>query len=188
MIIVEGLDGTGKTSLVAEFKKLGFNDVSYDYDKSTQSFATKYKNIILETAVNGVSDRSFISEVAKGNIVRGVSRLSDEEYEDLLSYYSSFGTLVIYLRADKKTLLKRRENNPNDLEMLTKHFEAVDKRYDEVLSVARRYLPVYEIDTAQTTISQVLDQLVAFGVIEQQENAKPRFGQRLSKFLKRGKL
>lgn len=38
MIIVEGIDGGGKTSVVSSLKKRGYNDVKYDYDKNVHSF------------------------------------------------------------------------------------------------------------------------------------------------------
>ncbi len=159
MIIVEGIDGTGKTTLVTQLKELGLNNVSYDYDKNTQSFATKYFNINLSTTKKGVSDRSFISEVAKGNIVRGLCRLSDDDYEKLLHYYSTFNTKVIYLKADKKTLLERRKDDPEDLEMLQKHFEAINIRYDEVIEIAKKYLDVYEFNTTKTSTDKIITKL-----------------------------
>ncbi len=165
MIIVEGIDGTGKTTLVGELKKLGMTIPNYNYDKNTQSFATKYFNIILKTGNEYCSDRSFISEVAKGEIVRGLCRLPYDDYERLLAYYASFGTKVVYLKADKETLLQRRKDDPEDLEMLENHFEAIDKRYDEVMLTAKKYLPVYEFDTAVNNPDQILEQLKNLGTL-----------------------
>lgn len=166
MIIVEGLDGTGKTSIVNELKKRGFKNVTYNYDKNTQSFATKYFNINLDTVKNGVSDRSFISEVAKGALVRGICRLSDDEYEKLLDYYSTFGTKIIYLKADKNILLKRRKDDLEDLQMITKLYEVVNKKYDEVMEIAKKYLPVYEFDTSKTTVSEIIKKIENLNMLE----------------------
>ena len=156
MIIVEGLDGTGKTTLVTQLKALGFNNVTYNYDKNTQSFATKYFNIDLSTVEKGVSDRSFISEVAKGLIVRGICRLSDTDYEKLLQYYSTFNTKIIYLKAPNLTLLERRKDDPEDLLMLQEHFESVDVRYDEVITIAKKYLSVYEFNTSKISTDEII--------------------------------
>ena len=158
MIIVEGIDGTGKTTLVEHLKKHhNFNDVSYKY-KSSEGFAKKYFSINLNTVKNGISDRSFISEVAKGDIVRGICRLSDEDYNSLLNYYSSFGTIVIYLKADKDILLQRRKNDLEDFKMIT-------NRYDEVMEIARKYLPVYEFSTNSTTVDDIINELQNLNVL-----------------------
>lgn len=160
MIIVEGIDGTGKTTLVTALKNLGLNNVNYNYNKETQSFATKYFNIDLSTVKNGVSDRSFISEVAKGDIVRGICRLSNEDYEKLLKYYSTFNTKVVYLKADKRTLIKRRIDDPKDLEMLREYYYDIDARYDEVINIARKYLDVYEFNTAKVSTIEIVNALI----------------------------
>ena len=165
MIIVEGLDGTGKTSVVSELKKMGLNDVTYNYDKATQSFATKYFNIDLYTAKNGVSDRSFTSEMAKGILVRGLCRLTDDEYEKLLKYYGSFGTKIIYLKADKNVLLDRRKFDPDDFKMISELYDAVNARYDEVMALARKYLSVYTFDTSKTTITDIMKQIEKLNII-----------------------
>lgn len=84
MIIVEGIDGTGKTSVVLELKKLGMNTVFYDYDPITQDINSKYRNIDIASAKNGASDHSFISEITYGSVVRNHSRLTLDEYKSLV--------------------------------------------------------------------------------------------------------
>ena len=159
MIIVEGIDGVGKTTLVKLLKeKYGFKDVSYKYT-SADGFAKKYFHIYLDTVDNGISDRSFISEVAKGDIVRGLCRLSNKDYEKLLDYYSSFGTIIIYLKADKSTLLERRKDDLADFEMISNLYDDIDAKYDEVMQIARQYIPVYEFDTTSTTVEEIIQYL-----------------------------
>ena len=165
MIIVEGIDGTGKTTLVEHLKKYhNFNDVSYKY-KSSEGFAKKYFSINLNTVENGISDRSFISEVAKGDIVRGICRLSDEDYNSLLNYYSSFGTIVIYLKADKDILLQRRKDDLKDFEMITNLYDDINNRYDEVMEIAKKYLPVYEFSTNSTTVDDIINELQDLNIL-----------------------
>ena len=156
MIIVEGIDGVGKTTLVNHLKDFyGLNDVKFKY-KSSAGFAKKYFNINLDTVEKGISDRSFISEIAKGDIVRGICRLSDEDYEKLLSYYSSFNTVVVYLKADKATLLERRKDDKDDFEMITNLYEDINAKYDEAIEIAKKYLPVYEFSTNSTSVSEII--------------------------------
>lgn len=159
MIIVEGLDGVGKTTLVTQLKNFyKLNDVNFKY-KSSDGFAKKYFSINLDTVEKGVSDRSFISEIAKGDLVRGICRLSDEDYKKLLSYYASFNTVVVYLKADKDILLERRKNDKDDFEMITNLYEDINAKYDEAIEVAKKYLPVYEFSTNSTSVSEIISSL-----------------------------
>jgi len=157
MLIVEGIDGTGKTSIVSRLKDFGMNTVFYDYDPLAYDLIKKYKNINI--VKNGVSDRSFISELTYGNVVRGHSRLTEDDYKILLDFYASLGTDVIYLKANLRTLLERRQDDQADLELLYKFFEPLAESYDKAIQIAKQYLPVHEYDTADTTVDKILDSL-----------------------------
>lgn len=53
-------------------------------------------------------DKSFISEMVYGPIIRNKCKLSLEDYTKLLIAYKNVGTKIIYLTAPKDVLLKRR--------------------------------------------------------------------------------
>lgn len=167
MVIVEGIDGAGKTSLVNLLKKDGFKDVKYIYDKSKDSFATKYFNIDLSTVRDGVSDRSFISEIAKGILVRGCCRLSDEQFEELLKYYGSLGTIIIYLKAKKEVLLERRKDDIEDYNMISNLYDEIIESYDKAMNRAKKYMKVYEIDTSTLTQEKLLKAINDMRAIEE---------------------
>jgi hypothetical protein len=84
---------------------MGLSTVFYDYDPITQDIVSKYRNIDIVSAKNGASDRSFISEITYGSVVRGHSRLTLDDYKGQLNFYASIGTSIIYLQADIETLL-----------------------------------------------------------------------------------
>ncbi len=172
MIIVEGIDGVGKTSVVSEFKNRGYNTPSYNYDKNVHSFMDKYFNIDLTNIENCVSDRSFTSEAAKGILVRGFSRLSDEEYLKLLKFYGSLNTKIIYLKADKNTLLSRRRNDPKDFEMISTLYDAIDRRYDEIMHLASKYLDVFTITTSNKLVYDLLLEIENIGLLKSNTNDK----------------
>lgn len=164
MIIVEGIDGTGKTSVVLELKNLGMNTVFYDYDPITQDINSKYRSIDIASAENGASDRSFISEITYGSVVRNHSRLTLDEYKSLLSFYASFGTIIIYLKADIETLLERRQNDPQDIELLQHYYVPLEESYEYAMAIARQYIPVFEFNTAEQSIDEILRTVMEKGV------------------------
>lgn len=165
MIIVEGIDGTGKTVLVSKLKELGFNTVFYDYDPITQDLISKYRNINLVSAKSGVSDRSFISELTYGTILRGYSRLTLANYKSLLSFYASIGTNIVYLKADLETLLERRKDNPYDFEVLYRYFTPLNKIYDKMMNMAQEYISVIEFNTAKMSQEEILQAMLKYNII-----------------------
>jgi len=165
LVIVEGIDGTGKTTIVSKLEHSGMNTLFYNYDPLTQDLVSKYKNINIECAKNSVSDRSFISEIVYGTVVRGHSRLAFDDYKRLLEFYANIGTNAIYLKADLKTLLTRRQDDPKDLELLNKFFEPLNEAYDKAMEIAQKYISVLEFDTVKTSVSDIILIMVRKGII-----------------------
>lgn len=70
MIILEGLDGTGKTTLKEGLMSYGFHSLHFDYDTTTTNIFDKYSKIISASDKQTVLDRSYISEMVYGNVIR----------------------------------------------------------------------------------------------------------------------
>jgi thymidylate kinase len=160
MLIVEGIDGVGKTTIVSLLKEFGMNSMYYDYDPLTQDLIAKYKNINIEIAQNGVSDRSFISELVYGPVIRGQSRLSLDDYNDLLIFYASLGTNIVYLKADLLTLINRKNEDPKDHELLNRYFISLNEAYDKAMRIARIHIPVLEFDTVTTSVNDIFQKII----------------------------
>ena len=65
MIIIEGLDGVGKSTVVERLKIFGFINLHYDYDSSNSDLTQKYLSVLNYNDLdNYIADRSFFSEMA----------------------------------------------------------------------------------------------------------------------------
>jgi len=147
MIIIEGLDGVGKTTLVDYFVNMGMKKYHFDYDVQNMDLFTKYMRVLDEKTDILVLDRSFISEMVYGPVLRNNCKLTIEQYIELLKLYREKGTTIIYLTAPKEVLLERRSNDLNDYEMIDKYYETLNARYDEIMDYSCNYINVLQYDS-----------------------------------------
>ena len=84
LIIIEGADGTGKTTLVEKLKSEGY--VSVCIPKNTFCIYNVYKQLIYNsTATNFVIDRSFITDIVYRLVLDGQPSFNLNEIVCLLS-------------------------------------------------------------------------------------------------------
>ncbi|MEG1142290.1 MAG: hypothetical protein RSB77_04930 [Bacilli bacterium] len=147
MVIIEGIDGVGKTTLVDYFVQNGMTKFHFDYDSKNMDLLTKYMNILKFETQQLILDRSFISEMVYGPVIRGKCKLTIEDYKDLLIQYEKVGTSIIYLSAPKEILLSRRKNDSNDFEVIKNFYDELSEYYLRLMSFSKDYIEVLEIDT-----------------------------------------
>lgn len=150
MLIVEGIDGVGKTTLVDFVVSKGMKKQYFDYDAKNMDLYTKYINILRSSELNKVLDRSFISEMVYGPVLRGNSKLMLEQYKNLLLEYKKCGTTIIYLTASKETLLQRRKNDIMDFEIIKNYYEQLNEQYENIMNYSSNYIDIVKIDTSTT--------------------------------------
>ena len=80
-----------------------------------------HKNLIL--------DRSFISELVFGPVLRNSCKINENETKNIIAKYAEVWTKIIYLKADKLTLLQRRRDDEEDTQMLKTYYEELNSRY-----------------------------------------------------------
>lgn len=84
LVIIEGADGTGKTTLVEKLKSEGY--VSVCIPKNTFCIYSVYKQLIYNsTATNFVIDRSFITDIVYRLVLDGQPSFNLYEISCLLS-------------------------------------------------------------------------------------------------------
>ena len=88
LIIFEGLDNCGKTTLVDYFVNRGMKKYHFDYDAQNMDLFTKYMRVLDEKTDILVLDRSFISEMVYGPVLRNNCKLTVEQY--MMKLYNFF--------------------------------------------------------------------------------------------------
>lgn len=155
MIIIEGIDGVGKTTLVYYLETLGFKKYHFDYDIKKLDLLSKYMKILLLEDDYIVLDRSFISEMVYGPVIRGISKLSIEAYTNLLISYKNADAIIIYLTAPKEVLLQRRNNDKKDYEIIKYYYDELNKKYNEIMEYSSKFIDITTINTYVENIEQV---------------------------------
>lgn len=158
MIIIEGLDGTGKTTLANDL--LNKNYILINNNLTSESHYDKYVNIIKTSDINSVSDRSFISEIVYGKILSGTTKLSEEEFINLVKLYSEYETKIIYLYASKKILLERRKDDFKDSKVIFHLYQELMDEFERRLDYISAYIDVFSINTGKKNCKQALAKII----------------------------
>ncbi len=150
MLIIEGIDGVGKTTLSNQLESFGFKKYYFDYDEKSDNLVNKYNSVLYKN-INDldrlVFDRSFVSEMVYGPILRGVSRLSENEFKSLLINYNKYGCKIIHMVASTDTLLLRKKDDSMDIFVINRYYEQLNDRYGEVMEIASGYIETMVLDT-----------------------------------------
>lgn len=161
MIIIEGLDGTGKTTLKEGLLSNGFRSYHFDYDIVTTNIFDKYCKIISGSDKQTVLDRSFISEMVYGNVIRKHSRISYSQLDELACQCAKQGSIIVYLYAPQNVLLSRRLRDIHDTKMLEDYYDKLCEEYVLLMQRLSHYLPVLWLDTTDSQ-QETLDSVCKF--------------------------
>ncbi len=157
MIIVEGLDGCGKTTLITNLTKQGKQLVIPNND--FKNFYYKYVDTFDKSSINSVMDRSFISVMVYGKILSNKTKISEQNYLKLLKLYTRNNSSIIYLYAPQELLLERRKDDLNDRVVLLHLYKSLLEEFDYRLEQASNFMPVYKINTANYNEQQTLEKV-----------------------------
>lgn len=148
MFIIEGIDGTGKTTLAQQLEAIGWIRFHFGYDAQTTDLFLKYCRVLEHPQFNLlVMDRSFISELVYGPILRESSRLSIAQGIELAQMYAERAAQLVFLSASQATLLQRRASDVKDASVLLQHYDALFVRYNEVIAHLEPHISVLHFDT-----------------------------------------
>ena len=113
-----------------------------------------HKNLIL--------DRSFISELVFGPVLRNSCKINENETKNIIAKYAEVWTKIIYLKADKLTLLQRRRDDEKDTQMLKTYYEELNSRYEKVIRILARYMPILTLDTSKLSQNDIAKSATKF--------------------------
>jgi thymidylate kinase len=107
VIVLEGCDGTGKTTLASTLAtRHGYAVVHSDRTPDDVDLVARYRSIL---AIPGkiVLDRSFISELVYGPLQYGRSRLTASEAAELALRVGARGGVLVHLTGSPETIVTR---------------------------------------------------------------------------------
>ena len=152
MIIIEGIDGTGKSTVSSYLRDMGYVIHHLQFsEKNEEGFI----NLLKQDNDHFVLDRAFMTEVVYGPVLRNGSRINNEQLNSLIDLYSSKKVKIIYLKALKKDLLLRRKDDKEDYEMLIKHYEQLSNLYDNVVDLVSKKIETHIIDTSKCNMDKM---------------------------------
>lgn len=154
LIIVEGIDGVGKSTLVKKFEKFGYKSLHFPHKENVEDLAKYYLDIIeANKGKKIILDRSFVSEVVYGNVIRGKSRISKEDLNYIVNSIKDLNPLFLFLHGTKEELLNRKLEK-KDVQIIEDHYAPLSNEYRKVFLQLEEDSNAIWIDTKGDQLNQ----------------------------------
>lgn len=144
IIIIEGPDGSGKTTLANKIKEqTGYMLLhrSHHTDAKPDSLFDEYAQVI-KAGKNCIMDRGWYSEMVYGPVMRDGSLITYPQMYELERLLAKSGALLIYCTAPERTLWKRCCLRGEDYVTSKSAFERICKGFDALMYDVPHYIPV----------------------------------------------
>lgn len=134
MIILEGIDKTGKTTLANKLRdEYGYEIVKTSQPKKKEHPYVEYVRKILSIRTSRVVfDRLHLGELVYGPVKRGKSLIDEKMLFNINSLLSLHGATIIYCH-DKPEIIKERFSQEKEDYLQETDIETILKRYEEVI-------------------------------------------------------
>jgi hypothetical protein len=141
-VIIEGVDGVGKTTLSNVLVSHKYLYKHSSYNKGSDSLSDHYETLITNATMPTVFDRFFLSEYVYGKVFREKSRVSFSELDRLCSIMRKRGFVLFLVTAPIETILQRRP----DLDIVT--LKTLLAEYRKLYEVMSPRIPTYWLDSS----------------------------------------
>ena len=143
--IIEGPDGSGKTTLANTIsKQTGYPIIHRTQPKSQEekdAMMAEYLHII-KTGRNVIFDRCWYSEMVYGRVMRDKSYIDYPQMYALEKALTKHGALLIYCTGDKNILWQRATSRGEDYITSKETFVTICNEYNNVIKACPHFIPV----------------------------------------------
>jgi hypothetical protein len=155
LVKVTGLDRVGKSTLVDDLNRLGYQSKHFPYRPGDDVFS-RYAQVIKSSRGLWAFDRGFITEHVYGPVLRGASRLSDDQVSDLASRFADAGGAVVWVSETAETLRERlADGDPTHL-TVANHLERLLARQSEVMERVAAHAPAVQVVPTELGSASIL--------------------------------
>lgn len=144
IIIIEGPDGSGKTTLAEKISKQTKYPIVHRSQPKTEEekklMMAEYLHTI-RTGDNMIFDRCWYSEMAYGPVMRDSSVISYHEMYELEEMLAKTGAIIIYATGTKTALWERCQSRGEDYITSQDDFNAICDNFDKIMN-APHHIPV----------------------------------------------
>lgn len=148
IIIIEGSDGSGKTTLAQQLsRQTGFPIVHQSYPKTEEEkkcMVGMYIQAIKENK-NAIFDRCWYSEMVYGPILRDRSAISYIDMYKLEEQVAKVGGMIIHCTGPESALWMRCTKRGEDYVTSRDDFKAIHKGFNDIMNIPH-YLPVVQYE------------------------------------------
>lgn len=144
IIIIEGPDGSGKTTLAEKLHKQTKYPIVHMSQPKTEDEKKRMLGEYLQMVRNGknmIFDRCWYSEMAYGPVLRGTSAISYPDMYMLEEPLAKAGALIIYATGPKAALWQRCQKRGEDYVTARDDFNAICENFDKIMSIPH-HIPV----------------------------------------------
>jgi thymidylate kinase len=146
-IVIEGCDGTGKTTL-ADRLATAYEVTVIHADRTPNhiDLTTRYLALLARPG-RIVLDRSFLSEPVYGPLYRGGSRLTPAQVATLARAVADRGGVCVHLTAPAAAIADRIAARGDPTIPSLTEIKHILTRYERVFAAISGYVPIIRIDT-----------------------------------------
>ena len=144
IIIIEGPDGSGKTTLAEKLSKQTKYPIIHMSKPETAEELKLMKGEYLQTIRSGknmIFDRCWYSEMVYGPIMREGSAISYQDMYELEEQLAKAGAIIIYATGPKAALWQRCTKRGEDYVTSRDDFNAICEDFDRLMSIPH-HIPV----------------------------------------------
>ena len=138
IIIIEGPDGSGKTTLAEQLsRQTGYRMIHRSQPKSEEEkklMMGEYLQLIKNNK-NVIFDRCWYSEMAYGPVMRDASVIRYPEMYELERMLAKNGALIIYCTGSEAALWMRCTQRGEDYITSRDAFKEIHKNFEEIMSI-----------------------------------------------------